>query len=348
MKKRLLFTTLALSLALSGCIFEVQGPDEPTTTPIQPETVVQEPDENTPEISDTQKEDSDVDVEPDESIDVEVGSSSEPDTSNADESDWDFVKGEGDLPENILAKESYEDIFAWYYYNVDMDKDGNDEQFVIVELNDPEYADLAGELWFIGGDGKAQIIGNEGYLEYYSQVSSYDYGTQIHVAIGYTYGIGGDGYLFSYSNGTLKEHSADFVVPGYKSFNEAGEVEAIRETYEAYLDVDPDFGPMWSGHTWVPYYYKFNGNNYAQIKAESAGLDKVQEMADFDESTIDSEEEVYGLYIIGDDKLMVNTKKTGEGDMESYSYYVYVYEIDSDTETWELYERTAGIYHLDE
>lgn len=347
MRKKTLISALALSLLFSGCIFEVQGPDEPYVAPAQPIVIeTKEPDATPePEIEPTDEPEVQPTDKPDDIDPVIDEPTDDPQPVSTTGREWNFVKGKGDIPEDIQDKGNYEEEYDWYQFSIDMDKDGLDEQFVIVELNEPGFADIAGELWFVDGEGYTQIIGTEDYLEYFSNVSVYDYGAQVHVAIGWTYGIGGEGYLFSYTNGKLEDRSDEFMSRGYKSFTEDGEVEFILESYTGYLDIDPTFGEMWTGHTWVPYYYTFDGSKYNLVQPEEIGLEGAEEMATFDDSAIRSEDEPYEYILVGDDRLMVNAKKTDDGDgRESYSYYIYKYKLDSDAGEWVFDERISGIY----
>lgn len=353
MKKRVLISTVALSLFLTGCVFEVQGPDEPyiaeneTETPVVTVPEVPENDSNDDNQIEKELNTSEENTIPEEDEQTpNVVETNDDDTYLPGSEEWNFTEGEGEIPEGIIAKNaSYnEGEYSWYEYKTDMNKDGFDEQFVIVETQDPVFSDISGELWFVDGDGNASSIGTEDYIEYYGVVSAYDYGTQVHVAIGYTSGIGGNGYLFSYKDGMLKEHSFDFTSQGYKGFTEDGKAEYILESYEAYLDNDPDFGDMWTGHTWVPYYYSFNGTKYVKLNEKGVSIEEVQSIANFDESDISSEEEVYEYVLVGEDRLMVNTQKT-DGN-KSKSFNIYFYTLDKESNFWNYKEKRAGIYHI--
>lgn len=360
MKKQFLLTSLIIAATVTGCTAEV------TTLPDEPGFVDQNVKEEHPEDKNEQKQQETPEpVKEDKGEDPSSENEKKEENNGHEDNDLlkdyedqapvmgganeiSFVRKEEPLPKNIYELGNYDEDYFWDEVCIDMDKDGLDEKFILVELNEPVFADLAGDLWFEDGEGNASIIGTEDYLEYYSLVGYNDYGSQVHVAISYTNGIPGGGYVFGYNNKTFTDYSnKDMIFEGNKKFSEDGKLITWKESYEGICEISPELGPMWYVHTWVPYRYSFNGNSYKRLSEKEISLEEVQSLGDFDAASL-NETEPY-RYILSEDMLIVDTLTSETEDDVTYeNYYVYFYTLDDAQKKWILKQYTEGIYHLEE
>lgn len=355
MRKYILGTTVLTLAMLTGCQLggSIDVPENPTViedltevdpvkpqvddTIKEPETDIIEPETQTPE------------TEKPENTEVGDNTEAESDVFHPD-SDYFMMKNAGgyvsfvECKEGLLEKlpEKYSNYYSesetYFEALVDLDKNGEDDRFIVVNLNEPIYSNgMCGELYVVMDDGKAFNIGTEEYYEYYPELQFYEGEEQNFAILNFANSVtGSDGYVFSgdQTNGMI--WFAD-VPMGMKYINIFGDVVVFEESYSnSYVD------GIWIGHTWMPhiFYYDSDRLYFFEYEVEEVSLEEVEEMSPIDFSEITNETTyVDQCYFRENGTLIVITINDINGNLDFTTHF---YELAQSG--WALVESESGLY----
>lgn len=320
------FSILAVVVMLAaGCSKtseSVPGTTQETTQAVTSETKTEslEKDIQTPEPA-MPEESSEKPENPDTNVTGQV---------KTDVLEYRFVKGEGDLAA-LFGIDKYTGSEEWYFFDVDMDKDGSAEKFILVDIEGSIYGDgITGDLWFCGKDFDTQVDAdkNDAYpQEYCLTAYGYDYGNEIKVIQNFFPAmVNSDGYILQYKDNMIEY---PFVPKGSKSFCSNGMVDIFVESYSMCSDG--------TGHCWVPHRYKFSEDEWIPAEYKEISEEEATEISGYDikEMVESSEDDITSVKI---DKVRL------EEDERIIASVEYKYEGFSDVENYETVYITKVYY----
>lgn len=191
--------------------------------------------------------------------------------------EYHYQKGTGDVESHygIEKYKIYDSVKDWYYFDVDMDKDGENETFILVDTGGSLYGSgIVGDLWFFGKGFATQVDANktDAYPREYDLIAQgYDYGNEIKVIQNFSpAAVNTDGYVLEYKDNMIQY---PFLPAGGKGFDN-GYVDIYFESYSMCSDG--------TGHCYVPHRYKFEADEWVPADFEEITLDKAKEICNID------------------------------------------------------------------
>lgn len=259
----------------------------------------------------------------------------------------DFVEGEDSIF-NHISSDRYDGSEKWFFCDVDMDLDGNSELFILVSTDEPIYSEqrLSGDLWFMDSDGNAVRIETEDYYEYSMCAYTFEFEDGAQVIINMLVSATNEGgYIFSYKNGKLQFNMEPY---GAKYFTPTGTLVAFHEDYLGCRSITSDGIEMWTGHTWMPYFYKYNNVGWEEYNLEQITQAQAEENARLDLDFLSENEEIIRIYRpVEECRLIIVTKTVEELDGFTDECYT-TYFLDVALDFWAVTGIYNGLYIRDE
>lgn len=228
-----------------------------------------------------------------------------------------FVQGEGSVNETLQI-DNYDGTEAWFYLDVDMDKDGVDEKFVLVKKGPSNYSDnnIWADLWFYGKGFATQIDKDAEANEYFHEAEIYDYGTgkDVKVIINFQPSmVNQDGHVFSLRDNMIEY---PYIPTGGKYFNDDGTIDIYFESYSVNSDG--------TGHASIPHRFQFLEDGWSSLVCVEIDEAKVKELSNYD--IVD----VYASVNPDAKNIKINRILYEEDDERIIASLEYNYKDDSD------------------
>lgn len=165
---------------------------------------------------------------------------------------------------SLIENKSQKNI-VYSHYN-DFESNGYCEMFAIVgDLYDDS---IYGEIWYCDQNGTYKIEDTQGY---HLNPKTYLLDKNIFIAFEEYFATGSITHLWSVKGG--KPYQPQLTDKGNGiGINNYNEVELVHSAYDAMMLLDDDWKSRptdeeWTGHTYKPYYYYWNGENFREYGA---------------------------------------------------------------------------------
>ena len=273
----------------------------------------------------------------------------------------------------VLAKADYEDTnLITHTYAANFDGNGKEEAFVIAGEWGTEWGDdtlemIYGELWFIDSSGAAtrlvstttfqswqQYIMQDGKIYFFIDynIAFTSWGTLVLTVKGnqlMIFPCYGDKIVLDPAN-TEHLYLSNYAW-GTKLIQDDGQIIVTHNCYDGMLEIlksESEDGDrfLWFGHTWKPYTFEFDHEQWKETPARGVTREEVESIAalpqTFDSSAYDGVQ-----YILRDNgELNINLAKTDHEYPESVSFENLTFLL-SESREWIAQERdNNGIYAI--
>lgn len=153
----------------------------------------------------------------------------------------------------------------------DFDGNGNKELFVFVEDEyDADFDIHIGTLWFVGGNDYYEIPETSG-KSWKVIDGCLDFGDKTYVYMSEYYTTDLISYVWELDNGGLSEPS--FSRLGNILPTTENEFAISSGSYDGFLYSDDEFGEMYMGHTWKPYFFYYDEKEKSVKEYGAAAVD---------------------------------------------------------------------------
>lgn len=188
--------------------------------------------------------------------------------------DDNIVMSESAYMDAIKAASNGDVIYS--HYN-DYESDGNCEMFALV--GEARQDSLYGEVWYADQNGAYKVENAQAYF-YYPQ--TYLMEKDIFLALEQYFTTGSVTHLWGVKDGKPFQPQLTDKGNGL-SINNYNEIELIDSTYDAMKQIDDDWkvlpdDEIWTGHTYKPYYYYWNGENFREYGAIEISAEQLLSM----------------------------------------------------------------------
>lgn len=188
------------------------------------------------------------------------------------------VMSEENYRKKILAKSKGHII--WSRYD-DYDSDGNCEMFALISSEEKSYDTLYGELWFANLN---QVYKLEDYYDYYRKPQMYTFKENSFIAFEVVSVTDSLTLLWGVQNGEPFQPSLTSKGNGFSvnDYNEAVLTDSCYGFLKTVYDNEPD-NEIWTGHTWNPYFYYWDGKSFREYGAIEITIDELLQIEGADE-----------------------------------------------------------------
>lgn len=152
----------------------------------------------------------------------------------------------------------------WSRYD-DFDSDGSCEMFALVSLEETySYSEtIDGELWFVNLENSYKLEEN---YPYFSEPDIYTFEKNTFIALEVLSGMDSVSLLWGVRNGEPFQPSLTSKGNGF-DVNEYNEIVMWDSDYKAMNTVYDDETEFWLGHTWNPYFYYWDDEDFKEYGA---------------------------------------------------------------------------------
>ena len=329
--KRIIALTIICSAALLGC----GKKNEPSPAPVTETSVSVEEVAIESVVADETTEKSVIKGNADKQKDSEFWFDFLPEQSGEDVC---FSDGDNEFTEAIDISD------CAYSLVVDLDNDGINEAFVCDVSEIDESSILVDVLYFVD-ENKVVSVLNEGYTNIYIKQKMLQRESGRYVTINGYEGVESFGDVYSYVDDCLVNITGNLSKYGAKLFVN-DEIVWCKTGYMGFCQVDDEQSePLWSGRTYIPYYYKLEDNQLILYSSEGLTLDDINHLGDFNDEVYSDAESVQYLYCENGDLRVNYVIKEEFKDCILYTFECDVYSLEN--ETWVYQYWTKGYYQSD-
>lgn len=215
-----------------------------------------------------------------------------------------------------------------YSIVVDLDNDGKNEAFVcdVSEIEDNNI--LTDVLYFVDENKEVYVL-NEGNANIYIKQKMLLNENSWYLTINGYEGVESYGDVYSYVDNSLVNITGDLPKYGAKLFVD-GEIVWCKTGYMGFCQIDENqSASIWTGRTYIPYYYKLNNNQLALYSSKEKTLDDVNQMGKFDNKKYIEAESIQYLYCENGDLRVNYAIKDDYSDCTLYTFECDVYNLEN-------------------